>query len=187
MSLRTLSLFLLCSLAALAAAPAVHADTILSPHAGAVFGGDLNDTRGTYGGNLTFLGDGAFGFEIEGAYTPDFFGDNPAFTDNNVSSLMANILLGSGFGDRGKVYAALGGGLLKTRVGTVDEFFDVDNTDFGVSAGVGAIGYVSDHVGLRGDVRYFRNLGDDEPDNEFDINFGDFSFWRATAGVAFRF
>src|SRR5688500_17045102 len=63
------------ALVALAAAPAVHADTMLSGHAGKAFAGDLDDSRTTYGGALTFMGDGAFGFEIEGAYTPEFFGD----------------------------------------------------------------------------------------------------------------
>jgi opacity protein-like surface antigen len=99
---------------------------------------------------------------------------------------MGSLLIGGGMGQRGHVYASVGGGLLKTRVAGVDDFFDVSNTDFGVTAGVGAIGFFSDNVGLRGDVRYFRNLGDPEPDNEFDIDFGEFSYWRATAGVAFR-
>src|SRR5687768_1316843 len=95
-----LILILSATLAALAAAPAAHSDTILSGHAGWVFGGDLSDnTRGTYGGALTFMGDGAFGFEVEGAYTPSFFGDSDVvFADNNVSSLMANILLGANMG-----------------------------------------------------------------------------------------
>jgi opacity protein-like surface antigen len=189
MKLRTL-LILSGTLATLAAAPTVHSDTMISPHAGVVFGGDLDDSTATYGGALTFMGDGAFGFEIEGAYTPDFFGDDPAlaFDENNVSTLMANILLGSGFGENGHIYASVGGGLMKTRVSSLEDFFDdVDNTDFGATAGVGAMGFFSENLGLRGDVRYFRNLGDPEPDNEFDIDFGEFSYWRATGGIVLRF
>jgi hypothetical protein len=187
MRLRTV-LILSSMLIALAAAPTVHSDTLISPQAGVVFGGDLDDSKATYGGALTFLGDGAFGFEIEGAYTPDFFGDEAlGLGENNVTTLMASILLGGGFGERGRVFAAIGGGLLKSRVVDIDEFFEVDNTDFGVTGGAGAVGYFSDHLGLRGDVRYFRNLGDPEPDNEFDIDFGDFSYWRATAGLVIKF
>ena len=188
MKLRTI-LSLSAALMTLAAAPAVHADTMLSGHAGKAFGGDLDDSRTTYGGALTFMGDGAFGFEIEGGYTPDFFGDvDQGLGNNNVSTLMGSILLGSRFGQNGgRVYASVGGGLLKSRVTDVDEFFDVDRNDFGVTGGVGAMGFFSENLGVRGDVRYFRNIGDPEADNEFDIDFGDFSFWRGTAGIVLKF
>ena len=46
---------------------------------------------------------------------------------------------------------------------------------------------VDDHVGIRGDARYFRSLQDPERDNEFDIAVGNFDFWLATGGVTFRF
>ena len=181
-------LILSATLATLAAAPAVHSDTILSGHAGWAFEGDLDESHGTYGGALTFMSDGAFGFEIEGAYTPNFFGDpEVVFADNNVSSLMANILLGTGIGERGKVFLTVGGGLLKTQVTDVDDFFEIDNTDFGASAGLGAIGYFTDNLGVRGDVRYYRNFGDDDAGDDFDFEFGDFGFWRGTAGLALRF
>jgi hypothetical protein len=102
---------------------------------------------------------------------------------------MANVLLGALFGNTrpGMVYVSGGGGLLKTRVTDVDEFFDVDNTDWGVSGGVGAMGFFTDHLGVRADARYYRNLGDPEPDNEFDIDFGEFSYWRGTAGIVLKF
>jgi hypothetical protein len=176
-------------LVALAAAPAVHADTMISGHAGKAFGGDLDDSRTTYGGALTFMGDGAFGFEIEGAYTPDFFGDADVLGDNNVSTLMGNILLGSGFGQsgRGRVYLSVGGGLLKSSATSLDDFFDVSRNDFGVTGGVGAMGFFGKNLGIRADARYFRNIGDPEPDNEFDIDFGNFSYWRGTAGIVLKF
>ena len=176
------------ALIAIAAAPAVQADTMISGHAGKAFGGDLNDSRTTYGGALTFMGDGAFGFEIEGGYTPDFFGDADEFLgENNVTTLMGNILLGSRFGEGGRAYVSVGGGLLKSRAEDIDEFFDVSRNDFGVSGGAGAMGFFGNNFGVRGDVRYFRNIGDPEPDNEFDIDFGTFSFWRGTAGIVLKF
>ena len=187
MKLRTV-LSLSAALIALAAAPTVHADTMISGHAGKAFGGDLNDSRTTYGGALTFMGDGAFGFEIEGAYTPDFFGDADDFLgENNVTTLMGNILLGTRFGQTGRAYASVGGGLLKSRVEDIDQFFQVDSNAWGATAGVGGMGFFTRNLGVRGDVRYFRNLGDPEPDNEFDIDFGDFSYWRGTAGLVLKF
>ena len=187
MNLRTV-LSLPVTLIVLAAAPVVHAETMISGHAGKAFGGDLNDSRTTYGGAITFMGERA-GFEIEGAYTPDFFGDADEFLGtNNVSTLMANILLGGRFGRSGsRVYASVGGGLLKSRVEDIDQFFDVSRSDFGVTGGVGIMGFFANNLGVRGDVRYFRNIGDPEPDNEFDIDFGSFSYWRGTGGIAFTF
>ena len=186
MNLRIVSLSV--TLGAAAAAPPVHADTMISGHAGKTFGGDISHSRLTYGGAITFMGDGAFGFEIEGGYTPDFFGDSDEFLgENNVSTLMGSVLLGSRFGGGGSVFASLGGGLLKSRATDVDEFFDVTRNDFGVTGGVGAMGFFGEHIGLRGDVRYFRSIGDPEPDDEFDIDFGSFSFWRGTAGVVLKF
>ena len=64
--------------------------------------------------------------------------------------------------------------------------FEVSNNDFGINLGVGAMGFASDHIGFCGDVRYYRSLSDPDEDNEFDIDLGDFDFWRATAGVTFR-
>ena len=61
-----------------------------------------------------------------------------------------------------------------------------------MDVGGGLNGYFNEHVGLRGDVRYFRSLqGDDDADGIiidprlFDL--GEFDFWRATVGVSFRF
>jgi hypothetical protein len=43
-------------------------------------------------------------------------------------------------------------------------------------------------VGLRGDLRYFRLLQDNQPAvNNLDLGLADFNFWRATIGVTFRF
>jgi len=188
MNIRILSLSAM--VLASAAAPAVHADTMISAHAGKVFGGDLDDSATTYGGALTFMGDGPFGFEIEGAYTSDFFGGDQFGFDNNLGTLMGNILLGTRFAeDRGRIYASVGGGLMKTSfdASDSDDVFDIDRNDFGVTGGVGAMGFLTDNFGIRGDVRYFRNIGDAEPDNEFDLDFGDFSYWRGTGGIVLKF
>jgi hypothetical protein len=182
-----LALILCATLATLAGAPAVHADTMLSAHGGVAFGGDLDDTAGTWGGALTFMGDGLLGFEIEGAYTPDFFDDNLIVLDeNNVSTLMGHLLLGGG-NENGRLFVSLGAGIQQARARDIDDFFDVDSTDFAASAGVGGMGFFSENFGVRGDVRYFRSFGEDVGDDDFDLDFGDFSYWRGTAGLVFRF
>jgi len=68
-------------------------------------------------------------------------------------------------------------------VSLAESLFEVNNSEFGVNLGGGRDGFVSEHVGFRGDVRYFRQLSDPEEDNEFDIGLGDLDDWRATAGI----
>ena len=84
-------------------------------------------------------------------------------------------------------YVSGGVGLLKSHVDDAAGFFTVNNNDFGIDVGGGVAGFFSDNLGLRGDVRYFRSLSDPMEDNEFDIDFGSFDFWRATLGLVIRF
>lgn len=169
-------------------AGAAQAETLLTGFGGAAFGGVTDRTRGTYGGAIGFLGGGVFGFEIEGATTPEFFGraNDPVFTKNNVVTLMGSVLLAAPAGPV-RIYGAAGAGLLKTRLSDPDRLFSIDSNDFGINVGGGLIVYLGDHVGLRGDIRYFRDLQDPDPDGRFDIELGHLDYWRAVAGLTIKF
>jgi hypothetical protein len=183
MALRFLSLATLLALG-LAPTPA-RADALLTPSVGFAFGGHTDDSKITYGGSLTFLGeDGVVGFAIDFGHTPDFFGTT-GFGNNNITTLMGNLVLASP--GRARLYGSGGLGLIKTRVRDLSGFFDVDSNDFGLNVGGGVILLSSGALGFQGDVRYFRNLTDPEPDAEFDINLGQLNFWRAEAGLVFKF
>ena len=57
-----------------------------------------------------------------------------------------------------------------------------------LTAGIGVTGFINEHVGFRGDLRYFRGLRESDLDaNAFGIDFSKFSFWRPTAGLVVRF
>ena len=165
------------------------AETFVVGYAGAVAGGDLNDNKTTYGGALDFLGDGAgLGFEVDFAYTPSFFGDAALFgSDNNVATLMGNVLFAVPLGDKAKLYGAAGGGLLQSRVDDVDDFFDVTKNDFGVNVGGGLLLNFGQNFGVRGDVRYIRNLQSDEGEGDFPVDLGGFDYWKVTGGLAYKF
>ncbi len=45
------------------------------------------------------------------------------------------------------------------------------------------MGFVSEHVGLRGDVRYHRDLQNPNNNGDFTIATGNFDFWRGTMGT----
>jgi hypothetical protein len=192
MSAKRIAMVLTIALVSLTPA-AARADVLLTPFAGITFGGS-GESTGSFGGALGFMGAGIFGFEAEVAYTPSFFdSEDFEFIDSdNAVSVMGNLILGAPIGGtegRGvRPYATVGLGVLKTNVNSSNQLFgNVSNTDFGVNAGVGLMAFFSDHVGLRGDVRYFRALTDPDEDNEFDIDFGGFHFWRGSVGLTFKF
>ena len=186
---KTLTIAALAVACSIGTAATAHADTRLTPFAGVTFGDDAPATKFTTGLGITFMGRVA-GFEVDFGYTPDFFDEETDFEivgDGNITSLFGNIVIGASSG-RIQPYGVFGMGLLRSRVGDAEDLFDdVTTNDFGISAGGGVIGMLSDRIGLRGDIRYFRALRDDEPDDDLDVSVGSFGFWRATGGVTFRF
>jgi opacity protein-like surface antigen len=177
------------------------ADWIFTPYIGANFsrGGDIFDldsgnTSVSFGGSLGWMGAGILGLEMDFGYAPDFFEtDDVTSLDGNVTSFMGNVIIGIPIGGQTgggvRPYVSGGAGLLRSRLDDVEDFFDLNENSFGVNAGAGLMVFFTDNVGLRGDLRYFRSLSDDDndDDNDLDLNLGAFHFWRATAGVAFRF
>ncbi len=132
------------------------------------------------------------GFEIDLGYSPNFFEDtagdrNFEFGDSNVTTLMGNLLLSAPPGSGFRPYASGGLGLIRANVSSGTGLFnDLSTNDLGVNIGGGINAQFNDNVGIRGDVRYFRSLQDNEPDNDLDLTFGSFDFWRGTVGLTFR-
>src|SRR5687767_15844076 len=186
---------MLAALATLLAPGVAGADWLFTPNVGAGFGGSASGREHlTYGASIGWMGAGVFGWEADFAYTPEFFeGDDDdidLFSDSNVTSLMANALIGipiaGQMGGGLRPYVSGGVGVLQQQVQGDDDLFEINNNEFGINLGFGAMGFATDHVGFRGDVRYYRALTDPDADNEFDVDFGDFDFWRGTVGVTFR-
>jgi opacity protein-like surface antigen len=143
------------------------------------------------------MGAGAVGFELDFGYSPNFFegstsGSGFEFAnDSNVTTLMANAILGIPVGGQTgggvRPYVVGGVGLIRTNVQDADEFFDVNTkNDFGFDVGGGIMGFFTDNVGIRGDVRYFRSFSGSS-DNVAGIGVSDFNFWRGSVGMSFRF
>jgi opacity protein-like surface antigen len=137
------------------------------------------------------MGSGVFGWDADFSFTPEFFEGNDDDFDfdggSHVVTAMANAILG--FPQRSgrlRPYLTGGIGMLQTEARSTDDLFSVDNSEFGFNLGLGAVGFMSDGVGLRGDVRYVRSLEDPTEDNEFDIATGNFDYWRGSVGVSFR-
>ena len=176
-------------------APAsARADWLFTPNIGTTFGGNAEDREHlTYGASIGWMGAGIFGFEADLQYTPEFFEANDTdfdFIDNsNVLTFMGNAIVGIPIGGQGgksfRPFAVAGVGLLQSQQESTDELFTFDNNEFGFNLGVGAMGFATDHVGFRGDVRYVRSF-EEVDDNITSIGVGNFDFWRANFGVTFR-
>jgi hypothetical protein len=209
MALRKLVIASALVLTAFAAAPAkASADWLFTPFIGMNFGGtagftdslgdfeDEFEQKMNFGASLSWMGAGALGFEVDFGYSPNFF-ENTAgdgdfeFGDSNVTTLMANLKVGAPFGGQTgggiRPYASGGLGIIESRIDDADDLFEVNSTDWGLNVGGGVAGFFNDNFGLQGDVRYFRSLQDNEPDDELDVALGSFSFWRGTVGLVFRF
>ena len=173
------------------------ADWLFTPNIGAGFNGSAGSGEHlTYGASIGWMGAGIIGWEADLSYTPEFFsGDNDNLDllntgDSNVATVMGNILVGIPVGGQTGVgvrpYFVGGAGLLRTRVEDADALFEIDNNDFGINLGGGVMGFMTDNVGFRGDIRYFRAFSEDEGNDQVDLDLSDFDFWRGTVGVTFR-
>jgi len=164
------------------------AQAFITPFAGATFKGDAPAKKLTYGASFTFMGKAA-GLELDFGYTPDFFNqdtdDVVIVGDNHVTTAMASLVVGPGDGPV-RPYGVFGAGLVRSAIKASDFFDDLSTNDFGVNAGFGVLGKVTDHVWIRGDVRYFRSLQDPSADNDIDVTLGKFDFWRGTVGISFH-
>jgi opacity protein-like surface antigen len=115
-------------------------------------------------------------------YSPNFFdhaagSGNYDFGESSVTTLMGNILLAFPWADSTVSafvpYAVGGVGIIKSRLGDDGSLLTlhVDATDWGFNVGAGAMFFLSDRFGLRGDLRYFRSTGQ-RADDEFDVALG---------------
>ena len=190
---RTLALSLLLGVFTPAAA---RADGMFVPFVGVNFAGNsgqeisdaIDSQRVDWGFSLAYMGGGVLGVEADFGYSPDFFGK----TDIGGSSVLTatgNLLVGIPIGGQTGVgvrpYALVGLGVLRSKVDAFGDLPSLDNSKLAWDFGGGLMFFFGTHVGLRGDVRYFRTFGDvdfdpfDEPQT---LEFG-----RASAGLILRF
>lgn len=177
-------------------------DWFVSPFVGANFGGsasfgEFSDTEdeverrldlgATVGWNPNVVG-----FEVDFGFSPNFFEDtagdrNFEFGDSNVTTFMGNLLISAPSGMAVRPYVSSGLGLIRAQIDSTGLFNDLSTNDLGVNIGGGLNGQFNDNVGIRGDLRYFRSLQDNQADNDLDLSLGSFDFWRGTVGLTFRF
>jgi len=175
----------------LGSASAARAQGFISPFIGFNFGGDAGcpEISGCEDKNLNLgVGVGSmgnvFGAELEFGYARNFFGEVPGLS-SNVLTLMGNAMLAPKFGPV-RPFALAGVGLIKTHAElTGSGLLETDNNQFGWNVGGGLMAFFGEHVGVRGDIRYFHSFQDlpffgSLTDQKLD-------FGRASAGLVFKF
>ena len=164
----------------------------ISPFIGFNFGGDANcpqitgceEKRLNFGVGLGRMGN-VFGFEEEFAYAKDFFGTAPTLTSSSVLTVMSNVMLVPKIGPI-RPYALVGIGLIKTKVElTPISLLTTNNNNFGWDIGGGVI-IGGEHVGVRGDIRYFHSF-QDQTIAGFVLSNPQLNFGRASAALMLMF
>ena len=149
---------------------AARADGLIIPFAGVNFGGNAGQSIGDgadaerldWGASFAWMGGGVFGFEGDIGYSPDFYGKTD-LGGSSVLSLMGNVLLGVPFGGQQgfgvRPYALVGIGALRSDLESFADLVGSDNTEVAWDFGGGVLMFFGAHVGIRGDLRYFRTFG----------------------------
>jgi opacity protein-like surface antigen len=173
----------------LTASPA-RAQGFIAPYIGFNFGGDSSncaslssceEKRLNWGVSLGKV-NGVLGFEEEFGYASQFFGKTPG-GDNAMLTLMSNLMVVIPAGPI-QPYGVIGIGLMRSHAQFNTSSLSLSNNSLGWDIGGGLNIFLAHSFGVRGDIRRLKTLQD--------VTLGVFGndkveFWRASAGLVFRF
>ena len=168
----------------------VRADGYVTPWVAVNAVNETDAGHAGFGVTTGYMGGGIFGFEADVGYAADVFGPTQ-FGEGYALTAMGNAILGIPIGgEHGggiRPFVSGGLGLLRTHLeeGTLLNLSRSTN-EFAYNVGAGMMGFFSQHVGMRGEVRYVRALRDTDRGSGLDFDQGRLRFWRASAGVTFR-
>jgi len=125
------------------------------------------------------------GFEEEIGLAENIFGKSPELK-SNLLTLMSNLVFAPKIGPF-RPYALVGIGLVKTTASFAEtDIVVTDNNNLGWNLGAGAVLFVGDHVGFRGDFRYITSVQDAQVFGILLSN-SKINFARGSGGLLFSF
>jgi len=170
----------------------------LKPFIGATYGGDtsfalVQQSTGhshlNFGGNVTFLSE-IFGLEGDFGHTLNFFQgpEAPLVVDSGVTTVTGNIVVAlprhlAQYTLR--PYLVGGAGLMHIAADDLQGALPISSTLKAMDLGAGVTGFLTKHLGVTWDVRYFRSI-DRTIENGQSVGPEHLSFWRANMAVAIR-
>jgi len=199
--IRALRLVALCGVLIAVRPPGAYAEWHLTPFIASSFGGDTNFNltqvrrHWSFGGTVRLVGAGPLGLESIFVYVPGPFesiGPENSITKSHTFALMGNVVLTtprswSEYGLRPFV----SGGLGWLRATHNDIEFPVRANLAGYNVGGGAVGFLTDKVGVRFDLRFYRTVPPGEKPGEQTLT-GDggrvrLHYWTGSVGVVFKY
>ncbi|HZT76026.1 MAG TPA: outer membrane beta-barrel protein [Vicinamibacterales bacterium] len=145
----------------------------------------------TYGGNLDLLGE-IVGVDVDFAYTPGLFeGKNTNLVlKSSVTTLTGNVVVGmprrwSEYSLR--LYFVGGGGIMRVREEDIQLIYDISKVVPAVDLGVGAVGFLTNRVGVAWELRRFQQVGDTSQQTGLSFGGEHLSFWRAHMALVIRY
>src|SRR5712692_1805798 len=176
------------------------ADRQIRPFIGATFGGGttfvdpekaVGEANFAIGVGALFLGE-VFGTEVDIADAPGFFesDDKHLVRGSRVTTISGNVVVAA---PRRlteyslRPYFVGGGGLMRVKTTTQFNVFDVSSVIPQIDVGVGAVGFLTNRIGVCWEIRRFQSVGNTT--GNLGLSFGDerLSFWRAIMAVAIRY
>lgn len=199
--IRASKVLALCGLLTAASSAPVSASWHFAPFVGMTFLGDtsivdLDDAvrqrHWNLGGAVTFVGGWPVALEAIFVYVPGLFerGESQTITASRSIALMGNVVLTTP-----RVWNEYGlrpfvsGGLGLLHAAHNDPALPVRANLLAYNVGGGAVGFLTDRVGLRFDLRYYSNLRRSEEPSLVPPTIGRvrLHYWTGTVGVVFRY
>ena len=170
---------------------AARAEGYIGPGIGIAFGNPSARGLADFVVDFGWLSPEPVGLELDATYAPSFFGGPVSYGANSVATVMANVVIAATEAGRYGRYRGrsarpyISGGLGVIRENTTAPA--ISRNDLGANFGAGIMAAATGQIGVRGDIRYFRDLVGTSAGNTTSIDFGSFHFWRASISVLFRF
>lgn len=159
-----------------------------------------DQTRLNFGGAVRLIGEWPIGLEAYYVHTPGFFDPKqqfniplPVVLESRTYAVMGNVVLTTPLSwNRYGLRPSLSGGIGLMHAFEKDQLQVIPYRVnlLGMNVGGGAVGFVSDHVGVRFDLRYFRNIkGVSQDQLDFPVTVGQpvrLRYWTLGFGVVIK-
>jgi hypothetical protein len=162
-----------------------------------------------FGGQLGFLWKGVIGIEGLADFSPSMNIARAQLLDEpRLTSYMANAIGALPLGSRGQIlpYVSGGFGVIRMRADVLNLLTvqpasgevpvviaangstTITDGQLGGNIGAGLMGFAGDHFGFRTDVRFYRGMSDNTPQDDSLTRtiLSNLEFWRANVGLAVR-
>jgi hypothetical protein len=184
----------------LMSARAFAADRQIRPLIGTTFAGSTtfvdpelaaDNSHLVIGVSAVFLGE-IFGAEVDVADAPGFFeaGDKQLVRSSHVTTLTGNVVIAAPHRLTEyslRPYFVGGFGLMSVNKTTAFTVFDDSAVIPAWDAGVGAVAFLTNKVGIAGEIRRFHSVGSRTSNTGLSFGEAQLTFWRATVAAVIRY